>query len=108
MCYFKDPAEVAGIAYGVDAEAAHAKACQILPDNCDQLKIFSLDQSDADALEDLKQKSPEGWDIIIDDGSHKPEHNIISFQYLWEKVRPGGMYVIEDIETSYVDNGKMA
>lgn len=106
MLYFKDPAQVSGIAYGVDAEAAQAKACGILPDHCDKLKIFSMDQSDKDALDDLKQQSPEGWDIIVDDGSHKPEHNIISFQNLWERVRPGGMYVIEDIETSYVDTGK--
>merc|ERR1719253_1185480 len=77
-----------------------------MPDNCQQLKIYSLDQSDKAALIDMKQQEPEGWDIIIDDGSHKPEHQIISFQNLWEKIRPGGMYAIEDVETSYVDNDK--
>jgi len=106
LTYFKDPAEVAGIAYGVDAEHAHNKSCEIMPDQCDRLKIISMDQSNKAALSDLKQHEPKGWDIIIDDGSHKPEHQLISFQFLWEKVRPGGMYVVEDVETSYVDNGK--
>lgn len=106
LTYFKDPAEVAGVAYGVDPVAAHDNGCKIMPEHCHRLKIFALDQSDKSALSDMKQKEPEGWDIIIDDGSHKPEHQIISFQSLWEKVRPGGMYVVEDVETSYADNGK--
>merc|ERR1719510_2493776 len=38
--------------------------------------------------------------INNDDGSHYPGHQIISFQQLWPKLRPGGLYVIEDIETS--------
>ena len=39
--------------------------------------------------------------MVVDDGSHVPAHNIISFETLWKNVRPGGLYVIEDIETSY-------
>jgi hypothetical protein len=47
--------------------------------------------------------SQQGWDIIIDDGSHLPEHQLVSFTALFPFVRPGGVYVIEDIETSYFD-----
>jgi len=38
------------------------------------------------------------FDYIIDDGSHRVEHQIKSFQVLWERVKPGGVYFIEDID----------
>jgi hypothetical protein len=34
------------------------------------------------------------WDIIIDDGSHNPEHQIKSFENLWPRCQ--GVYLIED------------
>jgi len=36
-------------------------------------------------------------DIIIDDGSHMIEHQLKSFEILWDKLKPGGLYVIEDV-----------
>ena len=40
--------------------------------------------------------------FIIDDGSHVPEHQVLSFDYLFQAcLQPGGTYIIEDIETSY-------
>ena len=49
--------------------------------------------------EDLIARGP--WDIIIDDGSHVPYHQVFSFFCLWKAVVPGGLYVIEDLETNY-------
>jgi SAM-dependent methyltransferase len=43
------------------------------------------------------------FDMILDDGSHMNEHVIYSFEHLFESVKPGGVYVIEDIGTSYWD-----
>jgi Methyltransferase domain len=40
-------------------------------------------------------------DIVIDDGSHVGEHIITSFRFLWPVLQPGGLYVIEDLSTSY-------
>lgn len=40
------------------------------------------------------------FDIIIDDGSHASGPIIMSFQYLWSKVNPGGYYCIEDFRES--------
>lgn len=37
-------------------------------------------------------------DIIVDDGSHKFKHQIKSFEILFPRLNPGGIYVIEDIE----------
>jgi len=105
--YFANPATVQGVAYGVDAGNAKNKACELMPAQCNKLEIYSLDQSDKAALADMSAKNPEGWDIIIYDASHYPPHQIISFQSLWPKLRPGGLYVIEDIESSYVDTGSV-
>jgi hypothetical protein len=40
-------------------------------------------------------------DIVVDDGSHVAAHVLRSFEFLWPLLRPGGMYVIEDLCTSY-------
>jgi hypothetical protein len=40
-------------------------------------------------------------DIIIDDGSHFSADVITSFQTLFPLLAPGGLYVIEDLQTSY-------
>lgn len=39
------------------------------------------------------------FDIIIDDGSHEQTHQQVSLGYLWTFLRPGGLYVVEDIIT---------
>lgn len=45
-------------------------------------------------------------DFIIDDGSHHPDHQLKSFEYLFmEGLKPGGIYIIEDTETSYWRSG---
>src|SRR5690606_41306911 len=45
-------------------------------------------------------------DLIIDDGSHINEHVIESFNFLFPRLKSGGIYVIEDVQTSYwVDYG---
>jgi hypothetical protein len=47
------------------------------------------------------------WDIIIDDGSHVPSHVIFSLYMLWPSVRPGGMHIVEDLDTNYWPNNSM-
>jgi demethylmacrocin O-methyltransferase len=39
--------------------------------------------------------------IVIDDGSHRPPHVIKSFEILFPMLADGGLYAIEDIQTSY-------
>ena len=39
--------------------------------------------------------------VVIDDGSHRTHHVIKSFGILFPMLPPGGLYVIEDIQTSY-------
>ncbi|PFH54948.1 hypothetical protein XA68_11454 [Ophiocordyceps unilateralis] len=62
----------------------------------DQADIAFLDQfaaiTTADGL----------FDIVIDDGGHTMKQQITSLERLWPIVKPGGLYVIEDLQTSYL------
>src|SRR3990167_2871908 len=61
------------------------------------------DQSDVEFLSRLIQEC-DGFDVIVDDGSHFVNHQIISFKTLFPALRPGGVYVIEDLFSSYWRN----
>jgi hypothetical protein len=39
--------------------------------------------------------------VVIDDGSHRPEHVRETFRILWPLLPDGAIYAIEDIQTSY-------
>ena len=41
------------------------------------------------------------YDIIIDDGGHTPEEQMVTFEALWPYIAPGGIYVIEDLHGNY-------
>jgi SAM-dependent methyltransferase len=57
-------------------------------------EIFIGDQS---SPKDLQQCLANQYDLIIDDGSHASSHQQITLQELWAAVKPGGLYVIEDL-----------
>lgn len=42
---------------------------------------------------------PGGWDVVIDDASHRVQDQIGSFLLLAPKLAPGGLYVIEDVQS---------
>jgi demethylmacrocin O-methyltransferase len=65
-----------------------------------RIKIYTGSQIDPDALSRIISENGE-FDLIIDDGSHYNEHIITTFQFLFSKLKEGGIYVIEDIQTSY-------
>lgn len=44
----------------------------------------------------------EGFDIIIDDGLHTFEANRILFMNSIHKLKPGGVYIIEDVDSSII------
>ena len=46
-------------------------------------------------------KKYNNFDIIIDDGSHLSKHIIFSFNYLFKHLNNEGLYIIEDLQTSY-------
>lgn len=59
-------------------------------------------QFDSDFLKYVADKHGP-FDIILDDGSHVNEHVIFSFQKLFNELKSGGVYIVEDVATSYWD-----
>lgn len=64
-----------------------------------RIRIKIADQSKAADLDLLASMGP--FDVIIDDGSHVWPHQILTFQKLIGSVKPGGFFIIEDLDTSY-------
>ena len=58
------------------------------------------DQGDPAFLERLVERHGP-FDIILDDGSHLPEHQIASITHLWPALAEGGTYIVEDLHTNY-------
>ena len=48
----------------------------------------------------------DGFDIIIDDGLHKDYAQIKTFNNFSTMIKPGGIYIIEDLEPHNVENIK--
>ena len=64
-------------------------------------EIAMGDQSDHTFLQSIIDKYKH-FDIIIDDGSHQSKHIIKSFNYLFPILNNNGLYIIEDLQTSYI------
>ena len=65
-----------------------------------RIKTFQGNQIDADFLKKVTEQIGV-IDIIIDDGSHYNFHVIETFKILFPLLSPKGIYVIEDLQTSY-------
>lgn len=72
-----------------------------------EVTLHKVDQSNALELDQFVANVGIDFDVIIDDGSHVPEHQILTISKLWKLVKPGGIYIIEDIETSYWKKSKI-
>ena len=66
----------------------------------ERIRIFQGSQADESFLKDICIRIG-SLDIIIDDGSHVNSHVITSFKALFPFLKDGGIYVIEDTQTSY-------
>ena len=45
-------------------------------------------------------------DVIVDDGSHRPDHQQIALSTLFPRLAPGGLYFIEDLLDNGLGDGK--
>ncbi len=68
-----------------------------------RIKTFQGNQNDTDFLDQVLTRIGK-IDVIIDDGSHINQDVIASFKFLFARLNPGGIYVVEDTETSYADS----
>jgi Methyltransferase domain len=63
--------------------------------------LHIVDQGDKEALSKWTQNIGKEFSIIIDDGSHRVDHQIQSFEILFPFLKSEGIYIIEDLHTAY-------
>lgn len=68
--------------------------------NINRIFTFQGDQTDINFLLGVSRKFKK-FDIIIDDGSHVCSHIIKTFATLFDFLREDGLYICEDLQTSY-------
>ncbi|UNE35691.1 class I SAM-dependent methyltransferase [Vermiphilus pyriformis] len=67
----------------------------------DRSTLHIVDQGKRTDLENFIKKTDTQFDVILDDGGHRMEQQILSFEMLFPRIKPGGMYIVEDLHTSY-------
>ena len=66
----------------------------------DGVKILIGNQADANFM--MESVVPTGpFDIIIDDGGHIPDQQLVSFLSLFPQLKEGGIYLVEDLHTTF-------
>jgi 2-polyprenyl-3-methyl-5-hydroxy-6-metoxy-1,4-benzoquinol methylase len=75
--------------YGIDITLDNIKYDLNTP----QFHIYKMDGTLRSSAEKLNQS----YDIIIEDGSHTPEDQVKTLDAFAPYIKPGGMYIIEDI-----------
>ena len=82
------------IIYGIDIDPN----CKKFDGRAGQVRIGS--QTDKDFLESVVREMG-GIDVVLDDGSHHMERTPLSLEFLFPLLSHGGIYMIEDLHTSY-------
>ncbi len=88
--YFGQQARITG----VDIDSRCASLAE------DGIDVVIGDQENRAFLNDLAAKVGE-IDIVIDDGGHTMAQQIATFEELWPRIRDGGIFLVEDLHTSY-------
>lgn len=83
--------------HGVDKNPACKAAAE------ERVEIHIGDQEDRRFLRELAARIPR-IDVLIDDGGHRMKQQIHTFEELFPKVDANGVYLIEDLHTSYWAN----
>ena len=73
-------------------------ACAAL--QLDGTKVEIGDQTDTAFLKRIAETYGP-FDMIVDDGGHKMDHQNVSFRELWPHLKDRGLYIVEDTHTSY-------
>lgn len=85
-------------------DAAHIAVVDIEPKAntlVDQgVALFQGSQDDPDFLRDVYLQTG-AYDVIVDDASHVSSKTIEAFRILWNYLKPGGLYFVEDLHSSF-------
>lgn len=78
------------IVYGIDCK----KECKVYED--ERTRIFIGDQADREFWAEFRRQVPQ-LDVLIDDGGHQTQQQIVTLEEILFHLRPGGVYICEDI-----------
>lgn len=79
--------------YGIDIKLPKENIEGVTMLECSQIDQLKLNE----LFKDIN------FDIVVDDGSHKIQHQLLSAKYLWSKMNKDGLYIIEDIQEPDLD-----
>lgn len=88
--FFGDDSRIIGVDINPECKAHEAPG----------VDIFIGSQDDPNLMDQVLEKHPH-IDIVLDDGSHMMQHMIASFELLYERISPNGIYMVEDTHTCY-------
>ncbi|MES2948360.1 MAG: glycosyltransferase [Pseudomonadota bacterium] len=80
--------------YGADINPRCAELAE------ENITILLADQESRESLQHLCKTLPK-FDIIIDDGGHTMVQQMTTFEEMWGQLKDGGIYLCEDMHTSY-------
>lgn len=72
--------------------------------NTDKIKTYIVNQEDRSQLNNFLNDVDINFDIILDDGGHTMKQQQVSFGMLFKRVNSGGLYILEDLHTSRLEN----
>ena len=63
----------------------------------DRIEVIKCNQTNYEDLKSLIDKVGSDIDIVIDDGSHKPEDQVFTCETVMRMINFGAIYIIEDV-----------
>lgn len=70
------------------------------------VNFIYADQGNFCDWNEIKQECPNDFDFFIEDGSHWPNHMIVSLWQAKDLIKPGGYYFMEDLQNPRYTRGK--
>ena len=81
--------------FTMDILDMHSHPCIV--EQQDRVSFYQADQSNRDQLKAMYQAfGSKPFECILEDGSHEHNHQMVSFGHLFQYVKSGGYYIIED------------
>lgn len=69
--------------------------------NDPRIKVIGKSATHPETHALIKKISSEGYDVIIDDGSHRSMDTLSNFINYFDLLKPGGFFIIEDMHCAY-------
>ncbi len=91
--YFGEDAKIIGLDIRPECKTHEAEGIEVIL-GC---------QDEPAVIDHILERYP-NIDIVLDDGSHKNAHLIATFALLYSRISPNGVYLAEDLHTSYFDD----